>query len=40
MLGLAALPGRPSVRLLGTGLVLFIVAPLLCVVAVFADYWI
>jgi hypothetical protein len=40
MLGLAALPARASARLLGTGLVLFLVAPVLCVVAVFADYWI
>jgi hypothetical protein len=40
MLGLAAIPGRASARLIGSGVMLFLVAPVLCVVAVFADYWI
>ena len=40
MLGLAAIPGRASGRLIGAGVLLFLVAPVLCVVAVFADYWI
>lgn len=40
MLGLAAVPGRASARAIGAGVVLFLVAPVLCVAAVFADYWI
>ncbi|CAN5282586.1 hypothetical protein BH11ACT3_BH11ACT3_18510 [soil metagenome] len=40
LLGVAAIPGRPGERLIPAGMVLFLVAPVLCVVAVFADYWI
>jgi hypothetical protein len=40
MLGLASIPGRASARLIGAGVLLFLVGPVLCVVAVFADYWI
>jgi hypothetical protein len=39
LLGIASIPGR-SVRLIAAGMGLFLVAPILCVVAVFADYWI
>jgi drug/metabolite transporter (DMT)-like permease len=40
MLGLAAIPGRASARSIATGILLFLVAPVLCAVAVFTDYWI
>jgi hypothetical protein len=40
MLGLASLSSRLSERLVAPGMVLFLLAPPLCVVAVFADYWI
>ena len=48
LLGLAALPPgrdvsravRRSTGLVRAGLVLFLIAPVLCVVAVFTDYWI
>jgi hypothetical protein len=40
LLGISAIPGRSSTRLIGAGLWLFLVAPLLCVIAVFTDYWI
>ena len=40
LLGVAAIPGTTRPRLIGVGLRLFLVAPLLCVVAVFSDYWI
>jgi hypothetical protein len=40
LMGISAIPGRASARLIGTGVVLFLIAPMLCVVAVFADYWI
>lgn len=40
----AAFPGHRSLgavnRLIGTGLVLFVAAPVLCVIAVMTDYWI
>ena len=39
LLGVASIPGR-SERLIGPGVVLFLIAPVLCVVAVFTDYWI
>ena len=44
LLGLAAVPGRPGRRgvrgLIRVGVALFLVAPILCTVAVFGDYWI
>jgi hypothetical protein len=40
MLGVSAIPGRASTRLIAAGMLLFLVAPVLCVFAVFADYWI
>lgn len=39
LLGLGAIGGR-SAGLIRAGMALFLVAPVLCVVAVFADYWI
>ncbi len=39
-LGLAAIPGRARASWIGAGVVLFLVAPVLCTFAVFADYWI
>jgi len=40
LLGVAAIPGRASARLVAAGMCLFLLAPVLCVVAVFTDYWI
>ena len=41
LFGVAAIPRvRATGGLIGTGIVLFLLGPLLCVVAVFADYWI
>jgi len=44
LLGLAAVPGRPGRRgvrgLIRVGVALFLIAPILCTVAVFGDYWI
>ncbi|HEV7741794.1 MAG TPA: hypothetical protein VGO65_05195 [Pseudolysinimonas sp.] len=40
LLGVASIPGRASTRLIGAGMVLFLLAPVLCTFAVFADYWI
>lgn len=39
MLGIATLVARAE-GLVRAGLILFLVAPVLCVVAVFTDYWI
>jgi hypothetical protein len=39
LLGLASL-GLRTVGLTRAGLILFMIAPVLCVVAVFTDYWI
>ncbi|THG30991.1 hypothetical protein [Naasia lichenicola] len=46
-LGIASMPARPSEASVGrlsalirTGLLLFMAAPVLCVIAVFTDYWI
>jgi hypothetical protein len=40
LLGVAAIPGRAAPRLITAGMALFLVAPALCVIAVFANYWI
>jgi hypothetical protein len=44
LLGLAAIPGRPDRRgllgLIRVGVALFLIAPILCTVAVFGDFWI
>jgi putative Ca2+/H+ antiporter (TMEM165/GDT1 family) len=40
VLGVSAIPGRASARSIGTGIVLFLIGPVLCTFAVFADYWI
>ena len=40
VLGVSAIPGRASARGIGTGIVLFLIGPVLCTFAVFADYWI
>lgn len=39
VLGIAAVRARAP-RLVAVGMALFLVAPMLCTVAVFADYWI
>jgi hypothetical protein len=40
LLGVASISGRASPRMIGAGMLLFLIAPVLCVFAVFADYWI
>jgi hypothetical protein len=40
LFGVAALPGRNSAREIRIGMGLFLLAPVLCVIAVFGDYWI
>jgi hypothetical protein len=40
LFGVAALPGRNSAQEIRIGMGLFLLAPVLCVIAVFGDYWI
>jgi drug/metabolite transporter (DMT)-like permease len=40
LFGLAAVRSRTSDRVVQAGMALFLLGPALCVIAVFADYWI
>jgi hypothetical protein len=40
LFGFAAVPGRTSRRIIQAAMALFLLAPVLCMVAVFGSYWI